>query len=119
MTDAEKHLWRILRTEFAQSGTHFRRQFPVGPYVADFCCLKHRLIVELDGPVHDGATAAAYDRHRSAYLTGQDFRVLRFRNEDVTMRRDDILRIIHDAFLAATPTPRPSPQGGGEQRSRP
>jgi very-short-patch-repair endonuclease len=52
MTDAEKQLWTHLRDGFAGQGTHFRKQVAIGQYVADFCCLKHRLIVELDGPIH-------------------------------------------------------------------
>ena len=53
MTDVEKVLWKHLRGNFAGAGTHFRRQVAIGQYVADFCCLSHRLIVELDGPIHE------------------------------------------------------------------
>ena len=117
MTDAEKVLWRYLRDGFAGSGTHFRRQMPVGRYVADFGCIGHRLIVELDGPVHDDAEALARDRARDEYLRGQGFRVMRFRSEDVMLKRDGVLQSIRAALVAATPTPGPSPQGGGEMQA--
>ncbi len=113
-TDAEKTLWRHLRPELDVPGTHFRRQVPIGSYVADFCCLGHRLIVELDGPVHDTPQARVSDLRRDEYLRSQGFRVVRFRNEDVALRREMVLNAIKAALGAATPTPGPSPQGGGE-----
>ncbi|WP_084683309.1 endonuclease domain-containing protein [Neorhizobium vignae] len=54
MTDAERRLWAALRKEMPETpGTHFRRQMAIGPYVVDFVCLGHRLIVEVDGKFHD------------------------------------------------------------------
>ena len=50
-TAAEDSLWRRLR-RFPVSGTHFRRQVPIGPYVADFACMAARLIIEVDGSQH-------------------------------------------------------------------
>jgi len=114
LTDAEKALWVYFRGDFAGPGTHFRRQVPIGPYVVDFCCIGHRLIIELDGPIHDSPEAVARDRARETYLTGQRFRVLRFRNEEVRLKRDDVLNFVKAALAATTPTPNPSPQGGGE-----
>ena len=114
MTGAEKVLWRYLRSGFAGTGTHFRRQVPVGRYVADFGCIGHRLIVKLDGPIHESPEALAHDRARDEYLRAQDFRVMRFRNEDVMLRRDGVLQSIKAALVAATPTPGPFPQGRGE-----
>lgn len=60
-------------------GLKFRRQVPVGPYVLDFACLRHRLVIEADGPFHDAERDAA----RDAWLTSQGFRVLRFSNHDI------------------------------------
>lgn len=62
MTDAERALWSRLRGE--QLGVKFRRQHPLGGYVADFACLAPRLIVELDGSQH--ANQQAYDDRRDA-----------------------------------------------------
>jgi len=74
----EQLLWRLLRDR-KLDGLKFRRQFPLGPYVLDFVCLRHRLIVEADGPLHDPDR----DRERDLWLAGRGYRVLRFRNEDI------------------------------------
>jgi WS/DGAT/MGAT family acyltransferase len=97
-TDAEKALWRYLRGDFVERGTHFRRQVAIGPYIADFCCLRHRLIVELDGPIHETMGGRAHDEKRDAYLRAQGFQVVRFRNEDVLLRRDMVLEAIKAAL---------------------
>jgi very-short-patch-repair endonuclease len=62
MTDAEQRLWRHLRGR--QLGVPFRRQYPVGPYVADFACVPLKLLIELDGGQH--AEAQARDQSRDA-----------------------------------------------------
>jgi very-short-patch-repair endonuclease len=72
----EKYLWKLLRDRRLE-GLKFRRQFPIGPYVLDFVCLHHRLIVEADGPFHD----PEHDAKRDAWLAAQGFRVLRFDNK--------------------------------------
>ena len=78
-TDAERALWRILRSrQFA--GAKFRRQLPLGPYIGDFVCLDPRLIVECDGGQH---ADNPYDEARDAWLTAQGFRVLRVWNTDI------------------------------------
>ncbi len=114
-TDAEKIFWKHLRDLFAGQATHFRRQVAIGDYVADFCCHKHRLIVELDGPIHTSLEAKARDASRTKYLRSQGYRVLRFRNEQVVTQRAQVLDAISAAIAMTTPTPGPSPQGGGEQ----
>lgn len=70
-TEAEKMLWKLLRSEVEVLGTHFRRQVAIGPYVADFVCLGEKLILEVDGEAH--ATAANYDMKRDDYLSGRVF----------------------------------------------
>src|SRR5258708_17938750 len=75
MTQPDLKLWSILRNR-ALFGVKFRRQVPIGNYIADFCCLDHRLIVELDGGQH-----AEQDVLRSRFLSQKGFRVLRFLNE--------------------------------------
>ena len=59
----------------------------MGPYVADFVCLRHRLIVEADGPFHDPAA----DAERDAWLKAQGFKVMRFRNDYLFAHRDEAL----------------------------
>jgi very-short-patch-repair endonuclease len=81
-TPAEKVLWRTLRDRRLR-GLKFRRQFPIDPFVADFCCWEIRLIVELDGGIHAEPQQAARDRERDAFLRGSGFTILRFPNERV------------------------------------
>jgi very-short-patch-repair endonuclease len=114
MTDAEKQLWTHLRHGFASEGMHFRKQVAIGQYVADFCCLRHRLIVELDGPIHRTVAAKSYDRGREQVLKAAGYRVLRFSNEDIVLGFKSVLDRIASALGGTTPTPSPSPQGGGE-----
>jgi len=85
----ERRLWEVLRGRRLE-GLKFRRQVPIGPYVADFLCLRHRLVVEADGPLHDPER----DAIRDAWLAGQGFRVLRFSNSEVMDRDRVIERII-------------------------
>ena len=79
-TKEENHLWYdFLKTYPVQ----FRRQYPIGPYYADFFCYQAKLIVELDGSQHTEPEAIAYDRARTAFLQKEGYRVLRISNLDV------------------------------------
>ena len=80
MTEAERKLWRFLRDR-PLVGVKFRRQVPIGNFIADFCCVEHRLIVELDGGQHADQEDA--DTSRSRFLAKEGFRVLRFWNDQV------------------------------------
>jgi len=91
-------------------GTHFRRQVPIGPYIADFCCLKAKLIIEVDGNHHGYDENISKDAGRTAYLTAQGFAVLRFSNREVMTETTGML----EAIYAHLRTPNPSPQGRGE-----
>lgn len=82
MTPAEKALWVELR-RLALPATHFRRQAPIGPFIADFACLKAKLIIELEGGAHDAPDVAANDAERRSWLEGRGQRVLRISNADV------------------------------------
>jgi very-short-patch-repair endonuclease len=93
-TSAEDVLWSALRNR-RLFGLKFRRQHPIGPFVADFCCHERRLIVELDGPVHD--STVEQDAERSLYLGARTFRVIRFRNEQVFQDLEEVLRKIQEA----------------------
>ena len=79
-TPAERAMWAILRDRRLRS-LKFRRQFPIDPFIADFCCWEIRLVIELDGEVH--AEQAERDREREAYIRGKGFTVMRFPNERV------------------------------------
>ena len=110
-TEAERKLWWHLRHRVATPSTHFRRQVRINRYVVDFACHSARLIVEVDGGQH-GATIAA-DQERTRVLEANGYRVLRFWNNDVLSNIEGVLEEI-SRTIATTPTPNPSPQGGGE-----
>ena len=95
MTDAEQRLWMRLRANQLY-GHRFRRQVPVGPYVVDFACLKARLVIELDGSQH--AKALERDQRRTAWLASQEFRLLRFWDNDVLLQTDGVLEAIRAAL---------------------
>ena len=97
-TDAEYAMWQELRRNQMQ-GVRFRRQVPIGPYVADFACLRPRIIIELDGGQH--GDAIAYDAARTAYLAESGFRVLRFWNNEVFTDRQAVLDTIWAAVRDA------------------
>jgi very-short-patch-repair endonuclease len=103
LTGSEQELWSALRGSRLQ-GIKFRRQHPFGPYVLDFFCVKAQLAVELDGGVHDQPEQRDYDSERTAYLETNGLRVLRFRNEDITDRLDEVINKILEA---ASPTSQP------------
>jgi len=86
----ERRLWKLLRDRRLE-GLKFRRQVVIGRYIADFVCLRHRLIVEADGPTHD---ASLHDAERDAFLREQNFRILRFPNADVENRRHEVVATI-------------------------
>jgi very-short-patch-repair endonuclease len=114
MTEAEKRLWQLLRAG-QLGGCKFRRQAAIGPYIVDFVCFSHKLVVELDGPQHAEEQAARHDARRTAWLTSQGFRVLRFRNHELD---EGILGVV-DAIRAAlqqtgiSPLPNHPHQGEG------
>ncbi|WP_084182762.1 endonuclease domain-containing protein [Nevskia soli] len=93
-TDAERLIWRSLRNRTLFS-CKFRRQYPIGPYIADFACVEKRLIVELDGGQH--ADNVIQDEARTAFLQTQGYRVLRFWNNDVLSQTAAVLEAIHGA----------------------
>ena len=81
-TDAERRLWFLLR--YKKLGGHrFRRQQPIGPYIADFFCTSANLIIELDGDQHGTDANVRKDRNRTAWLEAHGYRVLRFANHEV------------------------------------
>ena len=108
MTDAERRLWHYLRRR-QLLGYRFRRQFPIGPYIVDFACLEAKLIIEVDGSQHFDATG---DVARTERLHEHGYQVLRFWNNDVLMRMQQVLAAIHDALGTTGPHPSLPPQAG-------
>jgi very-short-patch-repair endonuclease len=101
-TPAERTLWQRLRGR-KLDGLKFLRQHPLGPFVADFCCRDRRIVVEVDGEVHDGAQQTARDQNRDAYLRSQDYVVLRFSNEQILSDTESVLKQISTAAHTAPP----------------
>ncbi len=97
MTAAEHLLWYRLRDR-RLLGCKFRRQYPVGPYVADFACLERALIVELDGSQHLDASS---DAAREAFLHRKGFQLLRFWNNEVLVRTDAVCDAIAQRLCVA------------------
>jgi len=101
-TDAERIMWQLLRDR-RLAGVKFRRQVPIGPFIADFVSVEHRLVVELDGGQH---AESAGDVRRDRFLLADGWRVVRFWNNEVMGNREGVLLAICDA-LALTPNARP------------
>jgi adenine-specific DNA-methyltransferase len=101
LTDAERRLWPHLRLRRV-SGHRFRRQVPIGPYIADFACLDPRIVVEVDGGQH--ALEKNYDTKRDAFLKEQGFRVLRFWANDVLTQTEAVLEVIYRATEETPPS---------------
>jgi very-short-patch-repair endonuclease len=113
-TDAERKLWTYLR-RLEVKGSHFRRQVVIGEFIADFACRRSKVIIEVDGGQHAESVA---DVRRTAILEANGWRVLRFWNNDVLTNIEGVMTAIVEsgaASFCATPTPDPSPQGGGEK----
>jgi len=103
MTEAEIRVWQMLRAH-RTNGYKFRRQVPIGRYIADFVCHEARLIVEIDGGQHDPRSHQEIDRNR--FLRSQGYRILRFWNNEVLVNPDSVYEMIVNE-LAASPPPRP------------
>jgi very-short-patch-repair endonuclease len=95
-TDAEQLLWYKLRGRQAYN-FKFRRQFPIVPYIADFCCEEAKLIIELDGGQH--AETVPDDAKRTAFFERRGYKVVRFWNNDVLTNIDGVLEVIAQTLL--------------------
>ncbi len=93
MTDAEKILWVHLKSGI--SNFKFRRQHPIGLYVADFFCHKLKLIIEVDGSIHDLEEMKIRDEEREKSLKESGYKIIRFRNEQVYNEMEFILAKIN------------------------
>jgi very-short-patch-repair endonuclease len=109
-TDVERRLWFELRDR-RLGGYKFRRQVPIGPFIADFACWRAALIIELDGGQH--ASKVEEDRRRTAWLEQHGWRVLRFWNNEVIENLDGVLlQIVAALEPHASPHPGPLPHAG-------
>ncbi|GAB3972538.1 hypothetical protein GCM10028806_24660 [Spirosoma terrae] len=98
MTPAELLLWEELRTNKLK-GFRFKAQHPISYFIADFYCHAAKLVVELDGSVHDSSDQQEYDANRTYILEEFGLTVIRFRNEEVIGNKENVLRKIAE-FLS-------------------
>src|SRR5258706_7435571 len=94
-TESEKLLWKKISGN-KLSGYRFKRQHPIGYYIVDFYCHKARLVVELDGDYHNHAEQKIYDKLRTEELMDFGLTVLRFSNEEVRNRIENVIKRISD-----------------------
>ncbi|WP_109260770.1 endonuclease domain-containing protein [Hyphobacterium indicum] len=115
-TDAEGKLWYLLRNR-RLAGYKFKRQFPIGRYIADFACAELKLVIEADGGQH--ADRQPYDDNRSRWLQCEGWRVLRFWNHDILNNIEGVTETLLEAvrFLENNPSPYPLP-ASGERENR-
>jgi very-short-patch-repair endonuclease len=94
-TPAERKLWfEFLSTHFAK----FTRQKPLGRYVADFYCARHRLVIELDGDSHFTDASERYDEARTDALAAWRIAVIRFTNSEVLQQFEAVCAKIEEAL---------------------
>jgi very-short-patch-repair endonuclease len=114
MTPQERRVWAQLRDLNRTLGTNFRRQAPVGRYIAGFADFSRRVVIEIDGGGHDGPG----DQSRDEWFAGQGFAVLRFWNAEVDRNLEGIMQVVLDG-LESPPPPSPPHKGEGGQESTP
>jgi very-short-patch-repair endonuclease len=96
LTEAERKLWSYLREK--ADGFHFRKQCPIGPYIADFLCYAVKLVIEVDGGQHGMEDGLERDRQRTAWLEANGYRVIRFWNNDVLGNIEGVAEMIEIAL---------------------
>ena len=106
-------MWHYLRDRRLE-GFKFRRQHPLQNYIADFYCHERKLVVELDGNVHNARDQKEYDGGRTYELNKVGIKVIRFSNEEVIMKIEMVLSEILNHLI-----PNPSPQGEGDNIANP
>ncbi|KQO58776.1 hypothetical protein ASF14_02360 [Sphingomonas sp. Leaf257] len=95
MTEPEKRLWLILRDRRFH-GIKFSRQVAIGPYIADFAARSHKLVIEVDGDTHNDQSR---DAHRTTWLQGRGYAVIRFQNADVMTNPDGVAHTLMNRLI--------------------
>jgi len=117
MTRAETLLWRHLKAH-RLAAIGFRRQSPIGDYIADFVSHSCKLVVEVDGESHDFEERQRHDKQRDQWFASRGYRVLRFTNDDVMKNLEGVVCAIGLAAEQAAPPSLPLPRKGGGNRAR-
>lgn len=108
-TDAEKMLWNVLSGK-GLDGFKFRRQHIIGEYIVDFVCLEKRLVIEVDGSIHNVPEQMEHDKIRTEWLKSKGFKVIRFSNDQVL---SNIFNIIDSIRKELSSTDEAPPSGAG------
>ena len=114
-TQAEQKLWSCLRDR-KLGGLKFRRQFPLGRFFADFCCVEARLVIEADGGGH--RKSLADDANRTLCMEEMGFHVLRFWNSEILSNTDVVCeKILTEIKKMSSDSKKPSPPGRGHRKA--
>jgi len=97
MTESERVLWEALRK--LNCGYHFRRQHPIGDYIADFICLKRRLVIEVDGGYHDTSQQQQEDLWCTEFMESKGYTVIRFKNEEISNNLNEVVMRIKEQLF--------------------
>ena len=123
-TKSEACLWKYVLRSKQMKGYTFRRQRPVINYIADFCCLPLKLIIELDGLTHNDASRQSKDELKDKTLIEHGFYIMRFSDSEVLNEIDNVRRVIEDwidvfELSSGCPPPalRATPASGGYEKS--
>jgi len=98
LTPPEAKVWQAIRNR--QVGFKFRRQHPIGRFIADFYCAEAKLVIEIDGDTHAAPDQAAYDSTRTARLEERGYRVLRFQAREVDKDLRAVVQATHEGCEA-------------------
>jgi len=97
LTPAEAFLWKHLKAKQLEN-QRFTKQHSIGNYIVDFYCASHKLIIELDGELHNNPSSEEYDENRTTYLENLGYKVIRFENKMVFDFLPSVLQEIKDNF---------------------
>ena len=112
MTESETVLWNALRN--MKAGVRFRRQHPIGDYIADFICLPAKLVIEVDGGYHQEPLQQESDEQRTKFLESKGYQVIRIKNEEISNDLNEVvMRIKAEVLNQSNDSPRPLERGRG------
>ena len=112
MTDPERRLWSKLRARQLH-GLKFRRQHGIGPYIVDFYCPEHSLVIEIDGDTHAEVNQIKKDAVRDQYLRSLGLHVVRYRNDDILKNLEGVLDDLEKRVSEKERPPLAPPYEGG------